>query len=247
MNKTYIILTMLAAFLLCACDDGRIEEKEVTFKEGRTVNLKGTLHGVSSWTGSSYYLAFAGFDNEDQYAIISKIITSTGDNDQVEITLSGIDEEVTQVELCVLNRLRQRVMTFQQMDITEARNAIDFEVGEQDVSGFDAIQYALFDQSCTACHGGSGRSAAGLDLTAGKSYAALINKPSTKITGLNLVTPGDAGNSVLSQVLNSDVSATWRQNHADMLNKDRTANLLDFINQWINDGAGTTTDTNSSN
>ena len=48
-----------------------------------------------------------------------------------------------------------------------------------------------------------------------------------------LVAPGDAEASVLHQVLNTDLTATWRQNHSDMLNKERTAPLLSLIDDWI--------------
>lgn len=53
----------------------------------------------------------------------------------------------------------------------------------------------LFDSACTGCHGVDG--AAGLDLSAEKAYAAIVNHESQGAPGMPLVTPSDPGRSYL--------------------------------------------------
>lgn len=236
LNSLHIIMSLMLIGIVTSCDDGRIYEKDTAYKEGKTVQIRGVIHGLETWEDNSYYVAAAGFDNNSEYAVISKIINTTDEDGQVNITLSGIDENVNTVELCVLNRLRQRVATFAVHEMTETETST-MDIGELNVGRYHTIQSTLFDQSCIACHGGSGFAAAGLHLTEGNSYAAIVNVPSKKIEGKNIVTPGDKDNSVLHLLLNTDLSSTWRQNHSDMLNKERTSNLLRFIDDWIANGA----------
>ena len=42
-------------------------------------------------------------------------------------------------------------------------------------------------RTCAHCHGGSSSAAANLYLTEGKSYEALVNRPSKKVDGMLLV------------------------------------------------------------
>ncbi len=236
MNKFIITISLLSLIVLSSCDDGRIYEKEVTFKEGKVVKMTGTLTGIDSW-GEGYNVALAGFDDTDKYAIISRVIHTTEEGGKINIDLSGIDEEATHIELCILNRLRQRVATVKEMPLEDTRDTIRFEIGDVDVSMLNIIQQQVFNNSCTACHGDNGRAASGLNLTAGNSYGAMVNVPSKKVEGLNIVTPGDKENSVLHLLLNTELSSSWRQNHSDMLNKERTSALLTLIDDWIDNGA----------
>jgi hypothetical protein len=64
---------------------------------------------------------------------------------------------------------------------------------------FTSIQREIFDttdasgrQACTGCHTAAGRvPPAGLNLTSGNSYAALVSAPSTERPTLRRVAPGD--------------------------------------------------------
>lgn len=238
MNNRIASIGMALALLwgLASCDDGPIYEKSQGTTDGKTARMEGTLTGLATWP-SKYNVAIAGFSDEDKYAVISKVITSANidEDGHVDITLSGIPDEVKTVELCVINRLRQRVVTLHSEDAADGH--IAFDVGTVDVGMYAAIQKHLFDTSCTACHGASTFAAAGLNLTEGKSYDQMVNRASSKVAGLDIVTPGDAEGSVLHQVLNTDLSATWHQNHSDMLNKERQAEVLTMLDDWINNGA----------
>ncbi|MBR1733417.1 MAG: hypothetical protein IJ729_06760 [Alloprevotella sp.] len=234
--RTFAALSA-AALLLTGCDDGRIYDEVRYDTQGAVARLDARLTGVQGWP-DGYYVAIAGFEATDNYAVISKVISAPAAADgTLTVQMAGIPGSVETVELCVLNRLRQRVATFVAEPMAGVRDTLRIDAGTVDVSPVSAIQTALLNPSCVACHGATGSKAAGLDLTAGNFYAAVVGQPSRKVEGSYLVAPGDAAGSVFSQVLNTDISATWRQNHADMLNKERTANLLALVDAWIEAGA----------
>lgn len=229
-----ILCIFAAAITLASCDDGPIYDNPVYDEEGAVVKMEGRLTGTQTWP-ENYSIAVGGFESIDNYAVISKVLPAA--DGAFTIVMSGVPANVEDVELCVLNRLRQRVMSFKTKELAGVRDTLLFDVGDVDVSMMAAIQQSVLDQSCVACHGANGYSAAGLDLTEGHSYADLVNAESRKLPGQKLVEPGNKENSVLHQLLNSDVSASWRQNHADMLNKERAAALLMLIDNWIDNGA----------
>ena len=234
--KKYIFATLFASgLLLTACDDGYIQESTVSFKEGRVVRISGTLTGLDGWT-NDYNVAVAGFDGTDEYAVISKVIPE-GTEGQFSIILSGISDEVTNVQLCVLDRLRRHVMTFSEMALEQSRDTIYMEVGAQNVSMMNAIQLAYLSTTCANCHGASNRAAAGLYLTEGRSYGALVNQPSTNVAGHMLVEPGNAEGSVLHMVLWQQSVEGISMDHHDLVSEKNAQSILPLIDSWINNGA----------
>lgn len=235
--KKYIFATLLglAAGGLASCDDGPIKENTITFKEGRVVKLTGNLSGLENWP-DDYSVAVAGFDGTDDYAVISKAIPKSADG-KVEVVLSGISDEVTNVQLCVLDRLRRQVMTFQQMELEQTRDTMYMEVGTVNTSMLNAIQVGYFNTTCANCHGASNRAAAGLYLTEGRSYGALVGIPSKKVAGVNLVEPGDAENSLLHMVLHQETVEGISMTHRDLVSEKNDQSILPLIDSWINNGA----------
>ena len=74
--KKYILFFFLPVLLigLHACDEGRIYENAVVATgEGRTVKMTGRISGVDKWSGD-YSVVVAGFDDESDYAIVSKVV-----------------------------------------------------------------------------------------------------------------------------------------------------------------------------
>lgn len=241
-RKTLFLLPLVALLFVASCDDGTIEKKEAATKEGRVVKFEGTVSGLVSWP-LSYDVSVAGFDAEaaeqsSPYAAISKVVMADSSG-HVSIVLSGVGSDVERVELCVLNSLRQRVATFASLnlDTQSSTDTIRFDFGSVNVSMFAAVQSSIFNASCAACHGANGRSAAGLNLTDGHSYAALVGQASTKLPSVLRVAPGRADSSLLYQVIDGDVSQNWLQNHSDMLNKERAAKLIKMLQDWIDNGA----------
>ena len=231
----FATLTALTALALTACDDGRIYEKTVSYKEGRVVKLNATLSGLTNWP-DDYSVALAGFDGTDDYAVISKAISKTADG-QVTVVLSGINDEVNSVRLCVLDRLRRQVMSFRDMELEQTRDTVYMEAGEVDVSMLNAIQQAYFNTTCANCHGASNRAAAGLYLTQGRSYAALVGQPSTKVPGSNMVEPGSAASSLLHRILHEEQVEGISMTHRDLVSEQNEQNILPLIDSWINNGA----------
>lgn len=235
--KRYLYFLTSLLLLLTSCDEGRIYEKEIVIPtDGLTLKLTGNLSGIDSWT-SRYSLVIAGFSDDSEYASISKVV-SVGSDGTVEVVLSGIDEDVDDVELCMINTLRKRVVTFATIDsedFSTTNDTIYMEVGNLNVGMFDAIQDNIFTPSCAGCHGSTGSAARGLFLTEGRSYEALVGQPSVVNSEYQLVNPGNASESFLHLVLNEDGHVA--HSHLDILDAKKATILQTLIDAWINNGA----------
>lgn len=237
----YRFLPVLALAFLASCDSGSIEEIAPDSEQGRVIKIEGNIAGLKSWP-LDYDVAVAGFSSKANstaapYAEISKVVT-TDAKGNMSLVLSGLSSDIDVIQICVLNRLRQRVMKFVSKDISNAtgHDTIRLHVDKVDASMFNAIQVGIFNGVCSSCHNAS-KPAGGLDLTDGHSYASLMNHESVKVPQMKRVTPGDKDNSLLYQVLNSDISRSWKQDHTDMGNKERTEKyILQLINDWIASG-----------
>ena len=95
-----------------------------------------------------------------------------------------------------------------------------------------SIQTHVFTPSCAGHHGPS-LAEAGLDLSSGRSFANLVNVPSTQVE-LNLVTPGDAENSYLVHKMDGRPGIVGRPMPIGAL---PLAAELAVIREWINAGA----------
>ena len=241
MRKLLVIFAGIISFMgLQSCDDGRLYEEEMPISpEGRTVTLTAHLSGLTTWPDPSMYVVLAGFNDDSDYALINKSVpVPTTEGDEVSVVLSGIKENVTRVELCVINRLRKHIVSFYTIDevkLTSA-NEIEVDAGTLNVGMFNTIQERVFSATCANCHGAATSAAAGLYLTADKSYDATVNVPSKKLPDMHIVEPGDAANSALYQAISTDVSITheWHYNHTAEVVDD---GILALIRQWITHGA----------
>ncbi len=235
MRKNYgIFVVALTTMAITACDDGLIYEKTATVGiEGRVVKLTGTLTGADAWA-DGYSVVLAGFEEGNDYPTIAKAVPLSSDGEAVELVMSGIGNEVETLELCAINRLRKRVATFADMECPNTEDTISMEVGELQVSMLSAIQVEIFNTTCANCHGGSTYAAAGLYLTEGDSYAALVGQPSTKVDSMMIVAENDTTQSVLHYVLNSNISSEWRYDHSTEVT---SSDMLTLVDKWIMSGA----------
>ena len=241
MKRYYALCIINYAFLLLlltSCDDGRIYPETVTLSEGKTVLLEGVLNGLENWPGA-YRVVIAGFEQaDDEYAAVSKVITSSDIVDgKVSIALSGIKDDVSLVRLCVLDRLRKHIVTFKEVDVSKATETVKMDVGTIDISMFSAIQQCYFSTTCANCHGASNRVAAGLYLTEGNSYKALVDVNSKKVEGRKLVEPNNAAGSVLHMILNQQSVEGIGMDHRDLVSEKNEMTILPLIDSWINNGA----------
>lgn len=230
--KFYNCIILVSVFLgsLLSCDEGRLyNDYTVQTEEGGSARFSGKLNGTETWS-QGYTLALAGFEEGNDYALISKNIEISVIEDRCEITLSGIPSEVTAIELCALDRLRRRVATFISADYNPEDGIVQLSAEGIDVSMAAAIQTEIFNTTCIQCHGGNGHAAAGLDLMAGNSFGNLIDIPSRKISGMDRVSPGKSGESELFLILDSDISADWNYDHSvEVVRQEK----LDLIRNWI--------------
>ena len=236
MNRILIIGLVILG--LSSCDDGRIYPETTTSAEGKTVVMEGVLEGLDSWV-SNYRVSIAGFEQaDDEYASVSKVITSSDIKDgKALVELSGIKDNVKLVRLCVLDRLRRHIVTFDEVDISDATETVKMDVGTLDITMFNAIQQSFFNTTCANCHGASNRAAAGLYLTEGKSYQAIVDVNSKKVEGRKLVETNNAANSVLHMVLNQQKVEGISMAHRDLVSEKNEQTLLPLIDSWINNGA----------
>ena len=231
-------LICLGLFGLYACDDGRIYPETNTSAEGKTVVMEGVLEGFDSWS-SNYRVSIAGFEEaDDEYASVSKVITASDIKDgKALVELSGIKDNVKLVRFCILDRLRRQIVDFKEVDISDATEPVKMDVGTIDISMFNAIQQNFFNTTCANCHGASNRAAAGLFLTEGKSYQALVDVVSKKVEGKKLVETNNAANSLLHMVLNQQSVEGISMDHRDLVSEKNEETLLPMIDSWINNGA----------
>lgn len=215
-----------------SCDDGKIYSDNHIDAEGSILKITTNISGTDKWP-SGYSVVVAGFSESD-YAVISKGIPAPEtEGEAVSVTLSGIPEEVEKIELCVINSLRKRVTTFYEADFTAQQDTIFMNVGTVNASMFNCIQETVFDTHCIACHGTSTSAAAGLFLTDGKSYKALVNvEADLSEEGKMLVTPGDPDNSFILDILSENIT---RHDHSDILSA--VPIKISLLESWIEGGA----------
>jgi hypothetical protein len=141
------------------------------------------------------------------------------------------------VRLCVLDRLRRHIVTFKEVDVSDATETVKMDIGTLNISMFNTIQQNFFNTTCANCHGASNRAAAGLFLTEGKSHQALVDVNSKKVEGRKLVETNNAANSVLHMVLNQQEVAGISMAHRDLVSEKNEQTILPLIDSWINNGA----------
>ena len=138
MRKPISILLFALAALLASCDDGRVEENIVTTVEGRTVKMTGNISGIDKWA-DGYTVALAGFKDDDVYAVVLRNL-SQNETGTYDVVLPGITDQVSSVELCILNRLHQRVATIRELTDADLLRLVDYQqLGETFVTTEDGF------------------------------------------------------------------------------------------------------------
>jgi hypothetical protein len=111
----------------------------------------------------------------------------------------------------------------------------DEEVPDFPPATLTRIQTQIFTPTCTiaGCHDAFGRQS-DLVLTAGQSYANLVNRRSVELPALNLVTPGDHENSYLyRKVTGINITGDRMPQLLPPLSEDQ----IRLIRGWIRRGA----------
>ncbi len=145
---------------------------------------------------------------------------SSGSGDNLDATGQPIDEEVVE-------------------EVEEQIPPVDEDTVEEPpppppvVSLFNEIQSTVFSPICAECHG-AGFASAGLNLEEDSSFAAIVGVPSTQVSSLSRIEPGDPDNSYLVQKIEGTAAVGGRMPlGGPRLPQDR----IDLIRQWVTDGA----------
>lgn len=235
------LLFALAAVcgLLSACDDGRIYEKELVIpKEGFTLKMTGELTGMDTWP-SRYNVVLAAFNEGGENAVKSVTVpASCNDAGRVSVSLSGLKADVADLELCVVDLTRDRVISYKKVeraDFNIVGDTLYMEVGKVDLGMYKAIQTSVFNAKCVSCHGAQGNAPRDLFLTEGKSYADLVDVQSKAVPQYKLVSPGNPSESLLPLALNEN--GLLHHDHSDILEARSKNTQVSLIRDWIKAGA----------
>ena len=231
---------LFLSLCLVSCDSGDIEEGGYSVHDkGKVVKLTARVSGVGSWA-SGYSVALAGFAKDDKYATMQRALpVSTADGADVTLTLNNITEEISTVEFAVTNNLRKRIITLGRIAMADYENQQDtirMDLGTIDLTLFGTLQQGLFNVACIQCHGGNGRSAAGLNLTEGHAMENLVDVPSTRREGMMRVVSGDAPSSLLHQILSEGGEDILGYNHTEVVSsqfKENAEEVRDLLDEWI--------------
>lgn len=223
----------MAVFM--ACDDGRIYPETATTpgREGYVMKLTGKITGHHTWP-DGYSVVTAAFDDESDYALITKNIP-TGDG-EVSMVMNAIPVGATTVELCVIDRLRQRVATICSIEtatVGDTRDTLYLNAGVVDSGMLGTLQSNVFTPRCAGCHGTS-NAAGGIHLTDGMTYTSIVSQPSHRISGKNIVEPGNSPESVLEMMLTTNLTDNWGYDHQ---RSDVADGWKSIITKWIDNGA----------
>ena len=232
-SRCLIFAAIFAMLGLVGCDEGDIQEAATETKtSGKVARLTAAVSGIDSWS-AQYSVVLAAFAEGSDYAVVQKRLTE-GDNGNVETTLNITSDDVATIELCVTNRLRQRIVSFASVPVSQLQgDSLHLAPGRVDVSMFQTIQDMVFTTTCARCHGLGNTPAAGLTLAQGQSYAALVNHEASKQERGVRVVPGDTEASLLHKVIHGDPAAV-SFDHSNMIKEPTTIALID---NWINAGA----------
>ncbi len=209
MRRIVKFIPAVIALYMAGCDDGRIYDEAggQILESGFSAIIEGDIAGCDDYQDDSKYsVAVAAFKEGDSFAAVSKPVA---DGVQ-EISIANIPNDVSTVELCVINRLRERVFTFLSEDVAGiASNQIIMNAGKINVGKFPTVESKIFSTTCSQCHGATGYSAAGLSLMPEEAYSMLVEEESTVVEGGCRVVPGNAAASTLWQAVATDISAGW--------------------------------------
>ena len=239
-NLCNLWFLLFLSLSLVSCDSGDIVEGGYSVQDkGKVVKLTARVSGVGSWA-STYSVALAGFAKGDKYAIMQRALpVSTADGTDVTLTLNNITEQISTVEFAITDNLRKRIITLGRIamaDYDDPQDTIRMDLGTVDLSLFGALQQGLFNVACIQCHGGNGRSAAGLNLTEGNAMENLVDVPSTRREGMMRVVSGDAPSSLLHQILSEGGEDILGYNHTEIVSsqfKENSEEVRDLLDEWI--------------
>ena len=165
---------------------------------------------------------------EDRFRVSKRIRRDVAAGSTVEVTVEPVGDDLvagTRVKLC--------------FDLVQAKRDLDDFPSCAAGAGpttFAAIQNEVLTPSCAGsnCHDTSTRSA-GLDLSEGQAYDALVDVPSSQIFLRRLVAPGKPDDSYLVQKIRG--SSSINGGRMPLGGAPLSADQISGIVEWIENGA----------
>lgn len=233
MKNIIVSILSLSTLLLTGCDDGKIYPEEVKTHD-LFANLTVTLKGKEAWPQKDL-IVLAAFGDDKTIPVSTTVIpepTASNNTASVKLGLTG-NEKTISVSIVTKGTTRQVLYNFYTYPIEEFSKEIDLPVKEIDLASFGRVQKQIFNDNCVACHGGSTHAAAGLFLTEGKSFDAIVNvRANLSAEGKMIVKPSEPNASFISDILSKDIV---NYNHSDIF-----ASIPEYITlmkTWISEGA----------
>ncbi|MDE6135752.1 MAG: hypothetical protein K2F79_09290, partial [Muribaculaceae bacterium] len=142
-----VIFILILLLITTACDQGRIYDHEPDFsRPGMVARVSVATSGSPAWP-QGYTLAVAGFENGNDYALISKNVSPEPDGN-CSVVLAGIPASASTVELCVIDRLRRRIASFASVEADPMADTIRIDAQGIDISVSNFIQTSIFNTTC---------------------------------------------------------------------------------------------------
>lgn len=229
---SHLLFATLCAILV-GCDSGDIIEKQGSEAGGLTCSASVDFKNTTTWP-VDYQIVIAAFDGSSDYPQMSKGISKPMAGDTLQLSMTGIPETTKEIAIVLQNKSRKRMVSFfthQIKDNERKNNVIDLGNISIDLLSYKRIQNQFFS-NCINCHGASEKAAAGLFLTEGKSYKAIVNVASTKDPSLKIVNPGLAEESFIIHALEGRTDLL-HYDHTNVSFNSETEDIT-LLKSWIN-------------
>lgn len=219
--------------MMQSCDSGDIYPEEKTEDETNVdVTIKFKFSSINTFP-NNYKVIFGSFKNDSPYPISSKVLSKPTEGQEVSVSLNNLSADADYLALYLIQEFSNtQIYPFYKYSL-ENQPKEDFDIPLQniDLAPFGRIQHQVFSQ-CLQCHGGSGSAAAGLFLTEGNSYSHLVNVTAKNNAEKHLVTPNNAQNSFLMNILKGEALQNRHSSLSSLKDDDIT-----LVEQWIENGA----------
>ena len=220
-------------FFFSSCDSGDIYPVDSESIDGVSVSASfGFLH-TETYPVSDEVLFGAFGDSE--VPIVSKTVSKPANDEVIMVSLSNIPENTISIRLSLAKSGRNAFYTFYEKKM-DGFLTDDVVIPEQTINllKYERIQQQVFTQ-CIACHGGSDYAAAGLYLTADRSFDNLVNVPAdVENSSKRRVEPNNVAGSFLIDVLQEQAGLTY--NHSNGISSLKDDDIV-LLEEWIRNGA----------
>ncbi len=218
----FIIITLLL-FVSCT------HEYEPAVENNWRIDVSLSFDDPEFWP-QGQELRVGVFEEGNLKQATESVLVNKPSDKSTTISLNNVAQGIYNLQLYLTENGIFKVVLADLGEVTVSDN-VYFESESITLLSYSRVQNQVFN-NCQLCHGGSsGDLAASLNLTAGNSFEALVNKTAQNNSAMKRVLPGSANYSYLVKVLNKDIEF----DHAASSSATKPDKQL--IIDWINEGA----------